>query len=118
MSKVLQNAPLEAFCNTFDRHQALIGLENHFFFFLRVAVLHRPYCRVVICVWQNWPTILTNLITAMKTSSTTASVANITRNSPRGSPIGITRLSVQQRHHHSVCVQRETNFHQFSFSIK
>ena len=26
--KVLQNAPLGAFCNTFDLHQAIISLEN------------------------------------------------------------------------------------------
>ena len=28
--KVLQNAPLGAFCNTFDLHQAIIGIENQF----------------------------------------------------------------------------------------
>ena len=43
-SKALQNNPLGAFCNTFDLHYAIIGLENHFFVFLRVAVLHRFYC--------------------------------------------------------------------------
>ena len=32
-SKVLQNAPLWAFCNTFDLHSAIIGLENHFWSF-------------------------------------------------------------------------------------
>ena len=42
--KVLQNAPLGAFCNTFDLHKAIIGLENQFMVFLRVAVLHRFYC--------------------------------------------------------------------------
>ena len=33
-----------AFCNTFDLHLAIIGLENQFLVFLRVAVLHRFYC--------------------------------------------------------------------------
>ena len=40
----MQNAPLGAFCNTFDLHLAIIGLENQFAVFLRVAVLHRFYC--------------------------------------------------------------------------
>ena len=40
--KVLQNAG--AFCNTFDLHYVIIGLENQFVVFLRVAVLHRFYC--------------------------------------------------------------------------
>ena len=40
---MLQNAPLGAFCNTFDLHKVIIGLENQFWFFLRVAVLHRFY---------------------------------------------------------------------------
>ena len=47
-SKVLQNAPLGAFCNTFDLHYALIGLENQFLVFLRVAVLPRFYCTLNI----------------------------------------------------------------------
>ena len=29
---------------TFDLHQAIIGLENHFSVFFRVDVLHRFYC--------------------------------------------------------------------------
>ena len=33
--KVLQTAPLGAFCNTLDLHQAIIGLENQFSVFLR-----------------------------------------------------------------------------------
>ena len=33
-----------ALCNTFDLHKAIIGLENKFVVFLRVAVLHRFYC--------------------------------------------------------------------------
>ena len=33
-----------AFCNSFDLHSAIIGLENQFLLFLRVAVLHRFYC--------------------------------------------------------------------------
>ena len=36
--------PLGAFCNAFDLHLVIIGLENHFLVFLRVAVLHRFYC--------------------------------------------------------------------------
>ena len=39
----LQNAPLGAFCNTFDLHSAIIGLEKQFSVFLRVVVLHRFY---------------------------------------------------------------------------
>ena len=35
---------LGAFCNTFDLHQAIIGLENQFVVFLRVALVHRFYC--------------------------------------------------------------------------
>ena len=34
----MQNAPLGAFCNTFDLHKAIIGPENQFSVFLRVAV--------------------------------------------------------------------------------
>ena len=37
----MQNAPLGEFCNIFDLHQVIIGLENQFLVFLRVAVLHR-----------------------------------------------------------------------------
>ena len=39
----MKNAPLGAFCNTFDLHLVIIGLENQFVVFLRVAVLHRFY---------------------------------------------------------------------------
>ena len=35
---------LRAFCNTFDLHKVIIGLENQFSVFLRVALLHRFYC--------------------------------------------------------------------------
>ena len=31
--EVLQSAPLGAFCNTFDLHSAIIGLENQFLVF-------------------------------------------------------------------------------------
>ena len=51
-SIVLQNAPFEAFCNTFDLHQAIIGLEKPFLVFLRVAVLHRFYCNYVLIFLQ------------------------------------------------------------------
>ena len=30
-SKVLQNAPLGAFCNTYDLHLAMIGIETQIF---------------------------------------------------------------------------------------
>ena len=33
-----------AFCNAFNLHLAIIGLENQFLVFLRVAVLHRFNC--------------------------------------------------------------------------
>ena len=39
----MQNAPLGAFCNTFDLHYAIISLENPIFVFFRMAVLHRFY---------------------------------------------------------------------------
>ena len=38
--KVLQIAPLGAFCNTYDMHKTIIGLEKQILVFLRVAVLH------------------------------------------------------------------------------
>ena len=43
-SKVLQNAPFGAFCNTFDLHYAIIGLEKTFLVFFRVSDLHMFYC--------------------------------------------------------------------------
>ena len=42
----MQNAPRGAFCNAFDLYEAIIGLENQFSVFLRVAVLHRFNCIV------------------------------------------------------------------------
>ena len=39
-----QNKDLGAFCNTFDLHNAIDGLENQFVVFLRVVVLDRFYC--------------------------------------------------------------------------
>ena len=57
--KVLQNAPLGAFCNTFDLHEAIIGLENQFFVFflsgrlrqilLYILTLFSPFTAIVIC---------------------------------------------------------------------
>ena len=38
-------------CNTFDLHLAIIGLENQFSDFLRVAVLHRFYCNTM-SIWN------------------------------------------------------------------
>ena len=35
--KSIADAPKEAFCNTFDLHKGIIGLENEFLVFLRVA---------------------------------------------------------------------------------
>ena len=40
----MQNAPLVAFCNTFDLHLAIFGIENQFYVILIVAVLHKCYC--------------------------------------------------------------------------
>ena len=42
--KVESIAAFGAFCNTFDLHYAIIGLENQFVVFKSVAVLHRFYC--------------------------------------------------------------------------
>ena len=44
-----------AFCSTFDLHQAIIGLENQFLVFLRVAILHRFYCKLFSICQQNTP---------------------------------------------------------------
>ena len=46
MSKVLQNAPRRAFCNTFDLHEAIIGLENQFLVFFLRGRLGRLYCTI------------------------------------------------------------------------
>ena len=50
---MLQNAPLGAFCNTFDLHSAIIGLENQFVVFLRVAVSHRFYCILLSLLYYS-----------------------------------------------------------------
>ena len=39
--KVLQNAPIGAFCNTFDLHQAIIGLENQLLLFFLSGCLRQ-----------------------------------------------------------------------------
>ena len=65
VSKVLQNAPFGAFCNTFDLHKAMIGLEKQFlvFFengcfkqvllycncFFEDAFFFAKQCNVVLC---------------------------------------------------------------------
>ena len=36
-------------CNSFDLHLAIIGLENHIFVFLRVAVLYRILLNLTLC---------------------------------------------------------------------
>ena len=38
-SKINKPSTLMTFCNTFDLHLAIIGLENQFLVFLRVAIL-------------------------------------------------------------------------------
>ena len=58
MSKVLENAPLGAFCNTFDLHKVLSGLEIQFSLFLRVANLNRftvftNFDPLTYCVWLD-----------------------------------------------------------------
>ena len=45
LMKVESFAECSPFFNTFDLHKAIIGLENQFSVFLRVAVLHRFYCK-------------------------------------------------------------------------
>ena len=46
---------LGAFCNTFDLHKAIIiGLENQFVVFLRVAVLHRFYYTVNVTLGNKF----------------------------------------------------------------
>ena len=54
--KYCRMLPLGAFCNIFVLHLAIIGLDNKFVDFLRVAVLHRFYC---MCKASNkcpcWP---------------------------------------------------------------
>ena len=40
-AKVLQNAPRGAFCNTFDLHSEIIGLENQFLSDLKTYLLMR-----------------------------------------------------------------------------
>ena len=47
-SKVLQNAPLGAFCNTFDLHKVIIGIETQILVFMRVVILSRFYCNLLI----------------------------------------------------------------------
>ena len=43
----IAESSLGAFCNTFDLHLAIIGLENQFLVFLRMAVLHSFYCKLI-----------------------------------------------------------------------
>ena len=50
MSKLLQNAPLKALCNTFDLYLATIGLENQFLVFFRVAIFQRFY---LLCLFSD-----------------------------------------------------------------
>ena len=49
------------FCNTFDLNYAIIGLEKQFLVFLRVAVLDRFYCIVVIQKICLFETILSSI---------------------------------------------------------
>ena len=41
---LMQIESIAAFCNTFDLHKAIAGLENPFLIFLRVAASGRFYC--------------------------------------------------------------------------
>ena len=43
------------FCNVFDLHKAIIGLENQFLVFLRVVLLHR-FTVLYLCMFQ-WSSI-------------------------------------------------------------
>ena len=60
-SESIADAPLGAFCNTFNLHLVIIALENHFLVFLRVAVLHRFYsifdflCFLFVIVIVSFP---------------------------------------------------------------
>ena len=42
--KSIAECSLGVFCNAFDLHQVIIGVENQFSVFLKVAILHRFYC--------------------------------------------------------------------------
>ena len=46
----IAECPFGAFCNTFDLHYAITGLENQFLVFFIVAVLHRFYCATKHCL--------------------------------------------------------------------
>ena len=43
-SKVWQNAPLGAFCNTFDMHKTIIRIESQFLAFFLSGCLRQVYC--------------------------------------------------------------------------
>ena len=53
----MQNAPLGAFCNTFDLHYVIIGLKNQFWVFPGMAVLYSVNCmhkfilKIILCAW-------------------------------------------------------------------
>ena len=42
--KRIAECSLGPFCNTFDLHYSIIGIESQFSVFLRVAVIHWFYC--------------------------------------------------------------------------
>ena len=50
---LMQVKSIGAFCNSFDLNLAVFGLENQFSVFLRVAVLHRFYCTLHLCIFLN-----------------------------------------------------------------
>ena len=52
LMKVESIAECSTFCDTFDLHKAIIGHENQFSVFSRVAVLHRFYCSLT-CFMQK-----------------------------------------------------------------
>ena len=41
------------FCNAFNLHLAIIGHENQFLVFFKVAVLHRFYCAIMNCFFAS-----------------------------------------------------------------
>ena len=46
---------LGAFCNTFDLHLAIIGLENQFLVYFWVATLDSYYCKLEIHpLWHTY----------------------------------------------------------------
>ena len=75
--KSIAECSLGAFCNTFDLHLVIIGLEYQYVVFLRVAFLHRFYCTLILyvceklrlwrdCIGSSDPSMLANVISTVK----------------------------------------------------